>query len=52
LKLNNEIKFIYGGSVNEKNAYYYLISNDIDGILPGGASLDPERFYKIITCVK
>jgi len=51
LKLENNIKFIYGGSVNEKNATYYLKSNQIDGVLVGGASLNPDRFYKIIDCV-
>lgn len=44
-------KLIYGGSVNEKNATTYLRSDAIDGVLPGGASLDPKRFYSIITAV-
>ncbi len=48
LELGNKIKFIYGGSVNENNASYYLKNDEIDGMLIGGASLDPEKFYKII----
>lgn len=48
LKVKPVIKFIYGGSVNEKNVSYYLENDEIDGILVGGASLDPQRFYKII----
>lgn len=48
LKVDETFKFIYGGSVNEKNAAYYLENDEIDGILGGGASLDPQRFYKII----
>lgn len=43
--------YIYGGSVNEKNASDYLHSKEIDGILIGGASLDPMRFYEIISCL-
>jgi triosephosphate isomerase (TIM) len=40
--------FIYGGSVNESNAGIYLKSPEIDGVLVGGASLDPSRFFEII----
>ncbi len=41
-------KFIYGGSVNEENAKVYLQNDALDGVLIGGASLNPERFYTII----
>lgn len=43
-----KIPIIYGGSVNPKNAESYLNSEDIDGLLIGSASLDPESFAKII----
>ena len=46
LKINSQ-RFIYGGSVNEANARMYLENEYIDGVLPGGASLDPDRLYKI-----
>lgn len=49
LKLNHDCKFIYGGSVNEENSKYYLTNNQIDGVLVGGASLNPKRFYQIVT---
>lgn len=40
--------FIYGGSVTENNAHQYLKNPDISGVLLGGASLDPTRFYNIV----
>jgi len=39
---------LYGGSMNDKNAYELLAQPDIDGGLIGGASLDPEKFVRII----
>ena len=42
------ISVLYGGSMNEKNAYELLSQPDIDGGLIGGASLVPEKFVKII----
>ena len=39
---------LYGGSMNDKNAYDLLAQPDIDGGLIGGASLVPEKFVKII----
>ena len=42
------IPILYGGSMNEKNAYELLAQPDIDGGLIGGASLVPEKFVQII----
>ncbi len=42
------ISILYGGSMNEKNAYELLSQPDIDGGLIGGASLVPEKFVQII----
>ena len=39
---------LYGGSMNDKNAYELLAQPDIDGGLIGGASLVPQKFVKII----
>jgi len=39
---------LYGGSMNEKNAYDLLAQPDIDGGLIGGASLKPDTFATII----
>jgi len=39
---------LYGGSMNDKNCQELLSQPDIDGGLIGGASLDVEKFEKII----
>lgn len=46
---DNGCRILYGGSVNENNASQLIKEKDIDGFLVGTASLDPVRFYKIIT---
>lgn len=38
----------YGGSVKSSNSEDYLEQEEIDGLLIGGASLDPDEFYRII----
>ena len=44
-------RIIYGGSVDEKNKADFLESGEADGFLVGRASLDPDKFSKIIkTC--
>jgi len=42
------ISILYGGSMNDKNAYDLLARPDIDGGLIGGASLKPASFAVII----
>ncbi len=39
---------IYGGSVTDHNINSFVSMPSIDGVLPGGASLDPEKFYNLI----
>jgi triosephosphate isomerase len=39
---------LYGGSVKDTNAAELLAGPDIDGVLVGGASLDPAVFSRII----
>ena len=46
-----KIKFIYGGSVSPDNSYEILNSKIIDGALVGGASLEVDKFIKIIESV-
>jgi triosephosphate isomerase len=46
--LANDIRILYGGSVNPENAGSLMAQKDIDGLLVGGASLDTESFRKII----
>jgi len=43
-----EIRILYGGSVNSGNIAGLMAQPDIDGALVGGASLDVEEFVKII----
>ena len=42
------VSILYGGSMNDKNAYELLAQPDIDGGLIGGASLKPASFAAII----
>ncbi|MGG1675336.1 triose-phosphate isomerase [Neobacillus sp. NRS-1170] len=44
----DQISILYGGSVNESNAAEYSAMPDIDGVLVGGASLNPQSFDGII----
>jgi triosephosphate isomerase (TIM) len=43
-----EIPLIYGGSVKPENAKNLLTMPDINGLLVGGASLDPKAFQAIV----
>ncbi|HYW29871.1 MAG TPA: triose-phosphate isomerase [Gemmatimonas sp.] len=42
------IPILYGGSVNRGNAATLLSSSDVDGLLVGGASLDPDGWSSIV----
>lgn len=48
---SSEIKVLYGGSVNQKNALSYIIQAKVDGLLIGGASLKKKEFLNIIKLV-
>ncbi len=39
---------IYGGSVTPDNIKSFVTTKYIDGVLPGGASLDPNKFWQMI----
>ena len=43
-----DVHILYGGTVNAENAYGIMSIEGIDGVLVGGASLDPESFFNII----
>jgi len=45
------IPILYGGSVKPDNAAELLAVEDVDGVLVGGASLDPHGFAKICAAV-
>ena len=42
-----ELRVMYGGSVTEANIEELMGKPHIDGVLVGGASLDPQSFYNI-----
>jgi triosephosphate isomerase len=44
-----EIRIQYGGSVKPENSADLMAQPDIDGALVGGASLDPDSFFAIIS---
>ncbi|KRM07847.1 triose-phosphate isomerase [Lentilactobacillus farraginis] len=46
-EIANEIRVLYGGSVNDDNADDILAQIDIDGVLAGGASLKADSFLKL-----
>ncbi len=46
---DEKTRVLYGGSVNETNARNLIKEDNIDGFLVGTASLDPKKFYKIVT---
>ncbi len=47
-KAGKNIKILYGGSANSQNSRDYLKEEGINGLLVGGASLNPKEFLKII----
>lgn len=46
--VSEKISICYGGSVNSKNAVQYITQARLQGLLVGGASLDPKEFIKIV----
>jgi triosephosphate isomerase len=46
--VSQQIKILYGGSVNGENIKSLMTESDIDGALVGGASLKAESFTKLI----
>jgi triosephosphate isomerase len=44
---NTEIPILYGGSVSSANAESLLRAPEVDGLLVGGASLDPKSWAAI-----
>jgi triosephosphate isomerase len=50
-KIFKKLLFLYGGSVNSKNAADYLKKAGFNGLLVGGASLSPREFIEIVRAV-
>ena len=47
-EIADSVRILYGGSVNGKNAADYLKNAGIQGLLVGGASLNPEEFSLLV----
>ena len=43
------MRILYGGSVKPANAQELMAQADIDGALVGGASLEPQSFFEIVS---
>ena len=46
-KVADETPILYGGSVKPENAGVLMSAPDVDGLLVGGASLEPDSFARI-----
>jgi triosephosphate isomerase len=44
----NRARILYGGSVKADNSSQLMAMEDVDGLLVGGASLDPLSFGEIV----
>ena len=44
----DDVRILYGGSVNPGNIAGFMAKRDVDGALVGGASLDPDTFASIV----
>ncbi len=49
--IKNNFRIIYGGSITSKNVKSFVDSENIDGLLVGGASLSVDEFYKIAKAI-
>jgi triosephosphate isomerase len=47
-QVGDQVRVLYGGSVNPVNIKDFMAKSDIDGALVGGASLDPDTFAAIV----
>ena len=47
-EVGEQVRVLYGGSVNAVNIQDFMAKKDIDGALVGGASLDPDQFAAIV----
>lgn len=45
----DQLRILYGGSVDGENAYPFLREDEVDGVLVGGASVKLSQFKEILT---
>ena len=49
--VNRNFKIIYGGSISVSNVGGFFGLENLDGMLVGGASLDADEFYGVVTAM-
>jgi len=47
-RISDNLRILYGGSVNPENVEGFMEKSSVDGVLVGGASLDEKKFIKIV----
>ena len=47
-EVSDKVRILYGGSVKPENVHDYLLQEDVDGALVGGASLKVDSFKALI----
>lgn len=47
-EIANQIRVLYGGSVNPENIDEIMAKPNIDGVLVGNASLEPKSFLQLV----
>ncbi len=47
-QVSQDVRILYGGSVKPENIHDYLLEEDVDGALVGGASLKVDSFKQLI----
>lgn len=47
-QIPGRVPILYGGSVNSGNVLSLLAREELDGVLVGGASLDPEKWAELV----
>lgn len=50
-EIKDQIPVLYGGSVDSEIAKRYIVEGQMQGLLVGGASLEPKEFTKIVKSV-
>ncbi|OGF98832.1 hypothetical protein A3D78_06020 [Candidatus Gottesmanbacteria bacterium RIFCSPHIGHO2_02_FULL_39_14] len=49
IKMKHNIPYVlYGGSITADNISQYLTQEEINGVLVGGASLDPDHYFRMM----
>ena len=49
--VSENFHIIYGGSINSQNVGEFNNLENLDGLLVGGASLDAQEFYKVVSSI-